>query len=438
MPVHIVLGFLCGLLVAYFSRNTSILFMSVLGVIGSLLPDIDHLLYIYIYARKTEYARLLRIRIKNRELRELFRFASANHKLNTKIYSHNLLTVLITVIFFSYFAFAQDNYNAAAFTLGMISHYFYDIFEDWLLLGRINPNWFLLFGRQKVNIPHAIKKVLTFGKLIRFFPNIFSAFPLFYGYLLAKGYYLSLREFGFITLTIFLFSPMFYGAIYIMDDIKDLELDKKHPIKSRGRAIASGEVSLIAAKRTFKILLFFSLIFSLMLSHILFVSLLVFLVLNLIYLFFLRKLPLLDLLASTILHSMKLIVGLLLAGSSPLLFTALIITDILAYLSIVTGKRVYEMREGYITPFIPDTNYYDYLKMFQYIVYFVSLAYFVQTAGQPGFVYRLIITLMALSLTVLYKPKTAIKSFVDFISYGDDREGIFTKVFNIKIWKRGS
>ncbi len=434
--IHVVLGIVCGLAVSYFSRHPSFLLLPFLGIAGSVIPDIDHLFYMYIYGRKTEYSKLLRTHIKNRELRELAKFAAANHKLNTGVYSHNLISVLITAVFFSYFAFGQDNYNAAAFALGMLSHYIYDIFEDWLLLGRINPNWFLLFKREKINTPTAIKKVLVFGKLIRFFPNVLSAFPLFYGFSLAKGYYLSVSEFGFILLSILLFSPMFYGAIYIMDDIKDLELDKKHPIKSRGRAIASGEVSIASARRIFKILLFFSLVFSLLLSHVLFISLLAFLVLNHLYLFFLRKIPVVDLVVSTVLHSMKLVVGLLLGGVSPLLFMALVITDVLAYLSVAAGKRVYDQREGYVPAAIPDTKYYDYLVIFQYLVYFMSLAYFVRTAGEPGFIYRTMITFLALSFTVLYKPRTAFKSFIDFISYGDDREGTFTRVFNIKLWKR--
>ena len=138
---------------------------------------------------------------------------------------------------------------------------------------------------------------------------------------------------------------------------------------------------------------------------------------------------------TTVLHSMKLLTGLALAWVSPLNFPAIIITDILAYLSIAAGKKVREHKEGYAQSML-DTNYADYLAIFQYLVYVLSIAYLIRTIGEPGLFYRIVVMVVALSMTVLYKPKTAMRSLVDFLSYGDDREGTFTRVFNIKLWKR--
>ena len=435
MLLHSLLGALLGYVFFYFEPSYGIIPSLILGALGAMLPDADHLFYIFTYGRKTDYAKNLRYFLRNKELREFQKFAIENHKFNTGIYSHNLVTVFIAIIFFSYFAFVQENFGAAVFTLGMISHYSYDIFEDWLLLGRINPNWFLLFKREKINTPVFLKKLFLFAKLIRFFPNILGSFPLVYGYFLAKDFNLSIKELGFIFLATFLFSPIFYGAIYIMDDIRDLESDRKHPVKSHGRAIASGEVSLAAARRIFKILFFFSFVFALLLSYKLFVIFAIFLVLNLLYLFFLRKIPIADIVMSTALHSMKLITGFVLASVSPLNFLAVVITDILAYLSIASGKKVLEHKQGYAESML-DTNYADYLSIFQYLVYVLSITYLFRTIGEPGLFYRIVVMVVALSLTVLYKPKTAMRSLVDFLSYGDDREGTFTRVFNIKLWKR--
>ena len=435
MPLHVLVGAVLGYLFWYFQPGFGLLPSLLLGAIGAVIPDADHLFYIYTYGHKTDYAKNLRYFLRNKELREFQRFAIENHKFNTGIYSHNLVTVLMAVIFFSYFALIQENYGASIFTLGMISHYSYDIFEDWLLLGRINPNWFLLFKREKINTPVFLKKVFLFAKLIRFFPNILSSFPLVYGYFLANDFNLTLKEIGFIFLATFLFSPVFYGEIYIMDDVRDLESDRKHPVKSHGRAVASGEISVAGARRILKILLFFSFVFSLLLSDILFLSLTAFLVINLLYLFFLRKIPVSDILMTTVLHSMKLMTGLVLASASPLNFPAIIITDILAYLSIAAGKKVREHKEGYAQNML-DTNYADYLTIFQYLVYVLSITYLFRTFEEPGLFYRIVVMVVALSMTVLYKPKTAMRSLVDFLSYGDDREGTFTRVFNIKLWKR--
>lgn len=435
MPVHAFIGAVLGYIFIYFQPEYGVIPALLFGAAGAVIPDADHLLYIFTYGRKTDYSKVLRSHLKNVKLREFKNFVMDNHKYNTGVYSHNLLTVLIAVIFFCYFAFIQDNYGAAIFTLGMISHYSYDIFEDWLLLGRINPNWFLLFKREKIDPPYAIKKIISFAKLVRFFPNAISSFPVLYGYLIANDFSLSLKSFGFIVLALFLFSPMFYGAIYIMDDIKDLETDRLHPVKSKGRAIASGEISLPVARRTLKILLFFSLIFAFLLSEKLFGLMAVFLITNLLYLFVIREMEIVNMFFATILHTLKLVMGIVIANVNPTVFYPLIITDFLAYLSVVAGKRTRQFREGYV-PSKHSADFYGNLSVFQYIVYFISLAYLIKSADAPGLFYRVLISVVALSLTVLYKPKTAMRSFVDFMSYGDDREGTFTRLSNVKLWKR--
>lgn len=85
------------------------------------------------------------------------------------------------------------------------------------------------------------------------------------------------------------------GSIYIMNDISDIEADRKHP-KKRLRPIASGELS-IGVARGFAILLI-ALVFpsAYMLSRPFFYFTLVYFILNIFYSVWLKHIPLIDVL----------------------------------------------------------------------------------------------------------------------------------------------
>ncbi|OIQ25327.1 decaprenyl-phosphate phosphoribosyltransferase [uncultured Vibrio sp.] len=96
-----------------------------------------------------------------------------------------------------------------------------------------------------------------------------------------------------LALSAFLFFCIASSATYILNDYVDIENDKKHPIKSKTRPLASGEVTIKQAG-----LLAFSLYGFILLSFFvepyLFIVLLCYLVLNVIYTFYLKHQPVLD------------------------------------------------------------------------------------------------------------------------------------------------
>lgn len=98
------------------------------------------------------------------------------------------------------------------------------------------------------------------------------------------------------TLIAFITFSLTSSIIYIINDIRDVEKDKKHPVKKK-RPIASGEVSIKAAV-ILAILLFVATIAILYFSGLLFnygvLVLLVYFVLNLGYSFGLKDIPLVD------------------------------------------------------------------------------------------------------------------------------------------------
>ena len=98
------------------------------------------------------------------------------------------------------------------------------------------------------------------------------------------------------TLIAFITFSLTSSIIYIINDIRDVEKDRKHPVKKK-RPIASGEVSIKAAA-ILAILLFVATIAILYFSNLLFnygvIVLLVYFVLNLGYSFGLKDIPLVD------------------------------------------------------------------------------------------------------------------------------------------------
>src|SRR5687768_255484 len=66
----------------------NIIIIVIIAVLGSFIPDIDHLFYIYLYGRKSDYAKISKGFIKNKHIRDFITHVKVNHKSNTGIYSH--------------------------------------------------------------------------------------------------------------------------------------------------------------------------------------------------------------------------------------------------------------------------------------------------------------------------------------------------------------
>ncbi len=147
---HELIHILLGLLWAWFLRELwgelNIRWIAI-SVFGSLLPDGDHLVYFFIYGRRDAYSKLIRQLFRSREWRMLTVTLETTHKNNVNLATHNLAVVcfLILLCIAAYFF----EWQTAVVLLGaMVTHYLFDVVDDLLVLGSLNPNWKRL-GRGK-------------------------------------------------------------------------------------------------------------------------------------------------------------------------------------------------------------------------------------------------------------------------------------------------
>jgi hypothetical protein len=119
----------------------------VVGAVGSVLPDIDHIHYFLTYGRKDSYTKEIFSLLKHRHWRRLFQFIATGHKHNTSLTFHN---VYVAAIFFVGTGLATVlNWQAGVVLFGaIVSHYLLDMADDIVQLGEMNPNW-IRWGRPK-------------------------------------------------------------------------------------------------------------------------------------------------------------------------------------------------------------------------------------------------------------------------------------------------
>jgi len=117
------------------------------AIIGSFLPDVDHILFFYTYGRKSVYSRKVRKLVARHKFRQAGHFCGVNHKHLHGLYSHNFVSVFL-VLFIGVTFLRQANWVGAAFWLAMLLHFLYDIFEDFMLKGKLNSNWWLRFDQS--------------------------------------------------------------------------------------------------------------------------------------------------------------------------------------------------------------------------------------------------------------------------------------------------
>ena len=118
-----------------------------LAVIASFLPDFDHLLAVYFYARSTAYSTAIRSHLNRYDLPGAIEHIRRHHKSNHFILSHNLLTPTVFSFLFIFFV-KRDSPEVSVFCLSFALHFVFDVIEDLLTLGRLNPNWYLDFKRE--------------------------------------------------------------------------------------------------------------------------------------------------------------------------------------------------------------------------------------------------------------------------------------------------
>lgn len=141
---------LIGLVYAWFLREiwSEFSLRQILwSVFGSLLPDVDHLIFFFFYGRKDPYSIEVKRFLRQGNLSRLFSFIAVGHKRNTSLWSHNVY--IISFLLFCVFLSSLIDWKLGIILFGsMILHFIFDIVDDLLILGAPNPNW-KRWGRGK-------------------------------------------------------------------------------------------------------------------------------------------------------------------------------------------------------------------------------------------------------------------------------------------------
>lgn len=119
----------------------------IIAVVGSVLPDVDHLNYFFGYGRHDTYTQQVFGYVRKHEWRELFHFLATGHKHNTSLSYHNVYVMLLLALFAGVASFVDWQVGVVLFG-AMVSHYVFDIADDIVQLGCINSNW-KRWGRPK-------------------------------------------------------------------------------------------------------------------------------------------------------------------------------------------------------------------------------------------------------------------------------------------------
>ena len=149
---HAFFGITIGLGYAYFFAPSYWFVYSLVGAAASILPDLEHFFYFFWFGRNDSYAQDVKKHLMRKEFCLAVKYCANNHKTLNGLPLHNIFTPVVLLLFAIP---AHQNHLPvlAVICLSLASHYLYDIFEDLVLLGRVNSNWFFKF-----NVPQPQEK----------------------------------------------------------------------------------------------------------------------------------------------------------------------------------------------------------------------------------------------------------------------------------------
>jgi 4-hydroxybenzoate polyprenyltransferase len=163
-------------------------------------------------------------------------------------------------------------------------------------------------------------------------------FVLFAGLIFSQN--LSRLDMGLKTLVGFGLFCLLSSSVYILNDILDVESDRKHPLKST-RPIAKGDIKVSTAVFLFIILALVSLSLSFWLSPLFALTAISYFILNLLYSVYLKQVVIIDVMCIALGFVIRAVAGAVLIGVE--ISAWLIVCTTLLALFLGFGKRRYEL-----------------------------------------------------------------------------------------------
>lgn len=232
--------------------------------------------------------------------------------------------------------------------------------------------------------------------------NVLIFLPLVFGGYLLNGQYLLRSVYSFLAFS------LVASAVYVINDLNDRHLDALHPKKKR-RPIASGEISARNAVIFFVILLLLAGVFQCF-ARISFASvglLLFYLLINIVYSFGLKNIPIIDVAILSLGFVVRVLYGGSSAGIEVSKWLYLAVLAFSFYLSL--GKRRNEIRaNGSATRKVNKFYTQEFLDKNMYVCLGLTIVYYSLWAIDPAQTHRLlyvtiplvIVIAMAYSLTI--------------------------------------
>ena len=183
-----------------------------------------------------------------------------------------------------------------------------------------------------------LKSIIKLLKLSHHIKNIVVFIPLIFS--------LKFLDINSILMTLYAFIGfcLIASAVYVFNDIIDLKNDKLHPIK-KNRPIASGAISIHFAWKLFALLSLASFIITFSINKYVFISVLLYLILNIWYSLKLKSLPIIDIVCIALGFILRILAGCgaILVMPSPLVILLTFFTSM--FFTFSKRKLEYELIE---------------------------------------------------------------------------------------------
>jgi 4-hydroxybenzoate polyprenyltransferase len=155
------------------------------------------------------------------------------------------------------------------------------------------------------------------------------------------------------------------SSIYVINDICDVEEDRKHP-KKKHRPIAAGKISIFQAKILSSLLIILSLSTAYLVNLYFIVVLLIYVAVNILYSLKLKQIPIIDILLVALMYLMRVYSGAFAINVE--VSNWLLLTTLFAALFIITAKRKSEFVNGKGAETRSVLEYYDPRSMDHFLI----------------------------------------------------------------------
>jgi hypothetical protein len=118
---------------------------------GSIILDVDHLIFWYFFKPNLEESRLARTTIKNRDFKSLIKLIDASHSTHHNLIFHHYFFQSVLVLFTFFIFTSTTNLFIISLVISINLHLLVDEYIDFYTNPKILQKW--LFAREDTQLP---------------------------------------------------------------------------------------------------------------------------------------------------------------------------------------------------------------------------------------------------------------------------------------------